>query len=119
MFSLVLFHGQTSQAADKASSLACGKPTYNESWANPTLAYVSFVCMWYIYLAWCDDMQSFDCIPPQCINRAVCVCVHRGYRICSIAKDFVSYACEVGSILRGNGCSIKRLKTLFKSFVVQ
>ena len=44
--------------------------------------------------------------------------LHRGYRICSIAKDFVSYACEVGSILRANGCSTKRLKTLFKSFVV-
>ena len=39
--------------------------------------------------------------------------LHRGYRICSTAKDFVSYVCEVGSTLRANGCSIKRLKFLF------
>ena len=26
--------------------------------------------------------------------------LHRGYRICSTAKDFVSYVCEVGSTLR-------------------
>ena len=44
--------------------------------------------------------------------------LHRGYRICSDAKDFLSYAGEVGSILRANGCSTKRLKILFKSFVV-
>jgi hypothetical protein len=44
--------------------------------------------------------------------------LHRGYRICSMAKDFVSYACEVGSTLRANGCSMKRLKSLFNSFVV-
>jgi hypothetical protein len=44
--------------------------------------------------------------------------LHRGYRICSHATDFLSYAGEVGSILRANGCSTKRLKILFKSFVV-
>ena len=44
--------------------------------------------------------------------------LHRGYRICSGVKDFLSYALDVGCVLRDNGCSTKRLKVLFKSFVI-
>ena len=44
--------------------------------------------------------------------------LHRGYRICSDLEDFLSYAVEIGCVLRDNGCSTMRLEKLFKSFVV-
>ena len=45
--------------------------------------------------------------------------LHRGYRICSAAVDFLSYAVEVALILRGNGCAANKLKRAFKAFVAQ
>lgn len=43
--------------------------------------------------------------------------LHRGYRICTKAADFLSYAVEVATILRDNGCANNKLKRGFKSFV--
>jgi hypothetical protein len=43
--------------------------------------------------------------------------LHRGYRICTKATDFLSYALEVATILRDNGCANNKLKRGFKSFV--
>ena len=43
--------------------------------------------------------------------------LHRGYRICTKAADFLSYAVEVATILRENGCANNKLKRGFKSFV--
>ena len=45
--------------------------------------------------------------------------LHRGYRICSGADDFVSNGVEVAEILRDNGCAVNKLKRLFKAFVAQ
>ena len=43
--------------------------------------------------------------------------LHRGYRICTLATDFLSYAVEVATILRENGCVKAKLKRCFTSFV--
>ena len=43
--------------------------------------------------------------------------LHRGYRICSAASDFLTFACDVGKRLVGNGCRPRRLHRLFVSFV--
>ena len=43
--------------------------------------------------------------------------LHRGYRTCSEAADFVSFACEVGQRLIANGCKRQRLLQLFTSFI--
>jgi hypothetical protein len=43
--------------------------------------------------------------------------LYRGHRICSGARDFLSYATEVAQILRGNGCVKRRLKHTFKAFL--
>ena len=43
--------------------------------------------------------------------------LHRGYRICTQATDFLSYAVEVATILRENGCVNNKLKRCMKSFV--
>ena len=43
--------------------------------------------------------------------------LHRGYRICTGAHDFVAFSTEVASILRKNGCSSYQLKRLWKPFV--
>lgn len=45
--------------------------------------------------------------------------LHRGYRICSGHEDFLTHALEVATVLLGNGCGAKKLKTVFKSFVHQ
>jgi hypothetical protein len=43
--------------------------------------------------------------------------LHRGYRTCSEASDFVSFACDVGKRLIVNGCKRQRLLQLFTSFI--
>lgn len=43
--------------------------------------------------------------------------LHRGYRTCSGVNDFLSYALDVATVLRENGCASNKLKILFKSFV--
>lgn len=43
--------------------------------------------------------------------------LHRGYRICTQATNFLSYALHVATTLRENGCSINKLKRGFTSFV--
>ena len=43
--------------------------------------------------------------------------LHRGYRICTQATDFLSYAVEVATILRENSCVNNKLKRCMKSFV--
>jgi len=43
--------------------------------------------------------------------------LHRGYRTCSEASDFVSFACDVGKRLIANGCKRQRLLQLFTSFI--
>ncbi len=42
--------------------------------------------------------------------------LHRGYRICTDAADFISFAVGVAMRLVGNGCSRRRLAALFASF---
>jgi len=43
--------------------------------------------------------------------------LHRGYRICSGADDFVNFACDVALRLVVNGCRKARLQQLFVSFI--
>jgi hypothetical protein len=43
--------------------------------------------------------------------------LHRGYRTCSAAPQFVTFACDVGKRLVANGCRSRRLRQLFASFV--
>ena len=43
--------------------------------------------------------------------------LHRGYRICSGAKDFLLHALDVGNALILNGCTKNRLKQCFSSFL--
>ena len=43
--------------------------------------------------------------------------LHRGYRISSGVRDFMSHALDVANVLRENGCTTNKLKSLFKSFV--
>lgn len=43
--------------------------------------------------------------------------LYRGYRICSGVDDFLSYALEVAQRLRGNGCTVGKLKRRFKAFL--
>ena len=45
--------------------------------------------------------------------------LHRGYRICSGADDFVSNGVEVAEILRDNGCAVNKSKRLFMAFVAK
>jgi hypothetical protein len=42
--------------------------------------------------------------------------LHRGYRICSAAAQFLAFACDVGKRLVDNGCRPRRLRQLFVSF---
>jgi len=44
--------------------------------------------------------------------------LHRGYRICTGAEDFLSFAVEVATALIQNGCASGKLKRIFKSFVM-
>ena len=43
--------------------------------------------------------------------------LHRGYRICSMMDDFLSFAVDVGRRLMSNGCRGRRLSMLFSNFV--
>ena len=43
--------------------------------------------------------------------------LHRGYRICTTADDFLSFSVNVGVRLIKNGCGIRRLCALFTTFV--
>ena len=45
--------------------------------------------------------------------------LHRGYRICTGAEDFLSFAVEVATALIQNGCASGKLKRSFKSFVME
>ncbi len=43
--------------------------------------------------------------------------LHRGYRICTSAEDFLLFAINVAARLVGNGCGHRRLAALFGSFM--
>ena len=43
--------------------------------------------------------------------------LHRGYRICSGADDFLDYALDVALTLLDNGGSRQKLRRVFESFV--
>lgn len=44
--------------------------------------------------------------------------LHRFYRICTLDNDFINNALLVASILISRGCSISRLRKIFRSFLV-
>ena len=43
--------------------------------------------------------------------------LHRGYRICTVAVDFMTFAVDVARRLVSNGCGSRRLNSLFATFV--
>ena len=43
--------------------------------------------------------------------------LHRGYRICTLANDFLDFSCDVAQRLIANGCSKIRLLQLFIGFI--
>jgi len=56
-------------------------------------------------------------IPSNMLTGVFLGILHRGYRICSGVGDFMAYAIDVAHTLRGNGCSLLKLRRAFSSFV--
>jgi hypothetical protein len=56
-------------------------------------------------------------IPSNMLTGVFLGILHRGYRICSGVEDFMAYAIDVACTLRGNGCSLLKLRRAFNSFV--
>lgn len=57
---------------------------------------------------------------PQSIPYGVFLSqLHRGYRTCSAAPQFVTFACDVANRLVANGCRPRRLWQLFVSFAMR
>jgi hypothetical protein len=45
--------------------------------------------------------------------------LHRGYRICTDQRGFMDFVYDVRDRMLANGCSVKRLARLFRSFITR
>ena len=61
--------------------------------------------------------QMSSLLPPTIPYGVFLGQLHRGYRICSHASDFISFTIDVWQRLVSNGCTRSRLMQLFSNFV--